>query len=36
VKDPVVLKQIKVGDKVQFEAEGAADGFTVTRIQKSK
>src|SRR6202011_6347089 len=36
VKDPAMLKQVKVGDKVQFEAEEAASGFTVTRLQKSK
>jgi len=30
-----MLKQVKVGDKVQFEAEGADGGFTVTKIQKS-
>jgi Cu(I)/Ag(I) efflux system protein CusF len=36
VKDPAMLKQIKVGDKVQFEAESGDSGFTVTKIQKSK
>ena len=36
VKDPAMLKQVKVGDKVQFEAEEAASGYTVTRLQKSK
>jgi Cu(I)/Ag(I) efflux system periplasmic protein CusF len=36
VKDPAMLKQVKVGDKVQFEAEGADGSFTVTKIQKSK
>ena len=36
VKDPAMLKQVKVGDKVQFEAESADNGFTVTKIQKSK
>jgi Cu/Ag efflux protein CusF len=36
VKDPAMLKQVKVGDKVQFEAEEAPSGYTVTRIQKSK
>ena len=35
-KDPAMLKQVKVGDKVQFEAESADNGFTVTEIQKSK
>jgi Cu(I)/Ag(I) efflux system protein CusF len=36
VKDPAVLKQVKVGDKVTFEAEEAASGYTVTKLQKSK
>jgi Cu/Ag efflux protein CusF len=36
VKDPAMLKQVKVGDKVTFEAEEAASGYTVTNIQKSK
>ena len=36
VKDPALLKQVKVGDKVTFEAEEAASGYTVTRIQKAK
>ena len=36
VKDPAFLKQVKVGDKVEFEAEEGASGYTVTKIQKSK
>lgn len=36
VQDPAILKQVKVGDKVQFEAERAAAGITITKIQKSK
>ena len=36
VKDPAMLKQVKVGDKVQFEAEEASSGYTVTKMQKSK
>jgi Cu/Ag efflux protein CusF len=36
VKDPAMLTQVKVGDKVLFEAEEAASGFTVTKLQKSK
>jgi Cu/Ag efflux protein CusF len=36
VKDPAMLKQVKVGEKVQFEAESADNGYTVTKIQKSK
>lgn len=36
VKDPAMLKQVKVGDKVQFEAERATTGITVTKMQKAK
>lgn len=36
VNDASLLKQVKVGDKVKFEAEKADAGFTVTKIQKSK
>nr|WP_245287613.1 copper-binding protein [Bradyrhizobium elkanii] len=36
VKDPAMIKQVKVGDKVQFEAENAASGYTVTKLQKKK
>lgn len=36
VKDPAMLKQVKVGDKVKFEAESADGSFTVTKIEKSK
>ena len=36
VKDPAMLKQVKVGDKVEFEAEQAASGYTVTKMQKSQ
>jgi len=36
VKDPAMLKQVTVGDKVKFEAENAAAGITVTKIQKTK
>ena len=36
VQDPAVLKQVKVGDKVEFEAEEAASGYVVTRLQKAK
>ena len=35
VTDPAMLKRIKVGDKVEFEAEQAASGYTVTKLQKS-
>ncbi|KJC62269.1 RND transporter [Bradyrhizobium sp. LTSPM299] len=36
VKDPAMLKQVKVGDKVQFDVESGDTGYTVTRIQTSK
>ena len=36
VQDPSMLKQVKVGDKVQFEAERAAAGITITKMQKGK
>lgn len=36
VKDPAMLKQVKVGDKVSFEAEESAAGYTVTKMQKAK
>jgi Cu/Ag efflux protein CusF len=36
VKDPALLKQVKVGDKVTFDAEEAASGYTVTKMQKAK
>jgi Cu(I)/Ag(I) efflux system periplasmic protein CusF len=36
VQDPAMLKQVKVGDRVQFEAERAAAGITITKMQKGK
>ncbi|MBR1132839.1 copper-binding protein [Bradyrhizobium iriomotense] len=36
VKDAAMLKQVKVGDKVTFEAEEATSGYTVTKMQKAK
>jgi len=36
VKDPAMLKQVKVGDKVKFEADVSADGIVVSKLQKSK
>ena len=35
VKDPAMLREVQVGDKVEFEAEQGASGYTVTRMQKS-
>jgi Cu/Ag efflux protein CusF len=36
MKDPAMLRQVKAGDKVKFEAEEAASGYTVTEFQKTK
>ncbi len=36
VRDPGMLKQVAVGDKVKFEAENADTGITVTKMQKTK
>lgn len=36
VKDPAMLKQVRVGDKVQFEAERTTAGITITKMQKAK
>jgi len=36
VRDRALLKQVKVGDTVKFEAESGDSGFTVTKLQKSK
>jgi Cu/Ag efflux protein CusF len=35
-QDPAMLKSVKVGDKVKFEADRVNGQFTVTRIQKAK
>jgi Cu(I)/Ag(I) efflux system periplasmic protein CusF len=36
VQDPGMLKQVKVGDKVKFDADKVNGQFTVTKIQKAK
>ena len=36
VRDRAMIKQVKVGDTVQFEAESGDSGFTITRIQKGR
>jgi Cu(I)/Ag(I) efflux system protein CusF len=36
VQDPAMLKQVKVGDKVQFEADRVNGQITLTRIEKAK
>jgi Cu/Ag efflux protein CusF len=35
-QDPAMLKQVKAGDKVKFEADRENGQFTVTRIEKAK
>ena len=35
-QDPAVLKTVKPGDKVKFDAEKINGQFTVTKIEKSK
>jgi Cu(I)/Ag(I) efflux system periplasmic protein CusF len=35
-QDPAMLKQVKVGDKVRFDADRLNGQFTVTKIEKSK
>ena len=35
-QDPAMLKQVKVGDKVKFDADKINGQFTVTRIEKAK
>jgi Cu/Ag efflux protein CusF len=34
VKDPAMLSQVKVGDKVDFVAEEVNGALTVTKLQK--
>jgi Cu/Ag efflux protein CusF len=36
VQDPAMLKQVKVKDKVKFEADRVNGQITVTKIQKAK
>ncbi len=36
VKDPAMLKAVKVGDKVRFQADRINGQFTVTQIERSK
>ena len=36
VQDPVMLKQVKVGDKVRFDADRINGQFTVTKIEKAR
>lgn len=36
VQDPVMLKQVKVGDKVRFDADRINGQITVTKIEKAR
>ena len=36
VQDPALLKQVKIGDKVQFEFQSSSAGITITKMQRSK
>lgn len=36
VQDSAMLKQVKVGDKVKFDADQVNGQFTVTKMQKTK
>ena len=36
VTDPAMLDQVKVGDKVRFEAEKVGGAFTVTKIERAR
>ncbi|WP_076858489.1 copper-binding protein [Bradyrhizobium mercantei] len=36
IKDPALLGQVKVGDKVKFEAQEGDGGYTVTGIRKAR
>ena len=36
VGDPTLLKTVKVGDKVKFEADRVNGRITVTKLEKAK
>jgi Cu/Ag efflux protein CusF len=36
VQDPAMLKQVKVGDKVKFDADRVNGQITVTKIEKAR
>src|SRR5262245_9845175 len=36
VQDPAMLKQVKVGDKVKFDADRVKGQITVTKIEKAR
>ena len=35
-QDPAMLKQVKPGDKIKFDADKVSGQFTVTKIEKKK
>ena len=35
-QDPALLKAVKAGDKIKFEADRVSGQFTVTKIEKAK
>jgi Cu(I)/Ag(I) efflux system protein CusF len=35
-QDPAMLKNVKAGDKIKFDAEDVNGQFTVTKIEKAK
>jgi Cu/Ag efflux protein CusF len=35
-QDPAMLKQVKPGDKIKFDADKVSGQFTVTKIEKRK
>jgi Cu(I)/Ag(I) efflux system periplasmic protein CusF len=35
-QDPAMLKQVKQGDKIRFDADNVNGQFTVTKIEKKK
>jgi len=36
VEDPAMLKTVKAGDKIKFDADRVKGQFTVTKIEKAK
>lgn len=36
VQDPAILKQVKAGDKIKFEADRVNGKFTIKKIEKKK
>jgi len=36
VKDPAILEQVKVGDRIRFSAEKVGSAYTVTAVETAK